>query len=402
MAKPVMPCYLRFKNSMIQVLTDLFSVTLDHWTDYLFLSLAGLAVIAWGVQIFYYFYFFLRIHRYRKVNDKQTLDPVSVIICAKNEAENLRKNLPFVLEQEYPEFQVVVVNDGSSDDTSAVLADMKKAYKHLYVTQIEHTHPYPHAKKLAQTIGVKAARFDQLLFIDADCRPASANWIRCMQSNFLPKKEIVLGYGAYEKKKGLVNMFIRMDTLWIAQQYFSFAIHGIPYMGCGRNLAYRRSLFFNNKGFANQLHLQSGDDDLFVNQTANKTNTAIEIDPDSITVSEPMHTMNSWLRQKRRHLTSGLYYRALHRFLIGLEIVSREYFYVSLIVLLSFWKFPGYLFLLLLFRWIMHLWIVKLTMKRLKEEGVWLFSLIYDLLMPAISGFLILKTKLKKNKKFAW
>ena len=387
---------------MIQVLTDLFRVTLDHWTDFLFLSIAGLTVIAWGVQLFYYFYFFLQISRFRKVNEKQTLDPVTVIICAKNEDDNLRKNLPLVLEQDYPEFQVVVVNDGSSDDTASVLAEMKERYKHLYVTQIEHTHPYPHAKKLAQTIGVKAAKFDQMLFIDADCRPASLNWIRCMQSNFLPKKEIVLGYGAYEKKKGLVNKFIRMDTIWIAQQYFSFAIRRIPFMGVGRNLAYRRSLFFNNKGFASQLHLQSGDDDLFVNQTASKTNTAIEMDPDSITVSEPMGTMNRWLRQKRRHLTAGMYYRAWHRFLIGLEIVSREYFYVSLIVLLSFWKFPGYLFLLLLLRWIVHLWIFKLTMKRLKEEGIWLFSLIYDLLMPAISGFLIMKTKFKKNKKFAW
>lgn len=387
---------------MIQVLTDLFRITLDHWTDYLFLAIAVLAAIAWGVQIFYYFYFFLQIHRYRKVNEKQTLDPVTVIICAKNEANNLLKNLPLVLEQDYPEFQVVVVNDGSNDETSDILAEMQTKYKHLYVTKIEHTHPYPHAKKLAQTIGIKAARFDQLLFTDADCCPVSVNWIHCMQSNFLPKKEIVLGYGTYETKKGLVNKFIRMDTIWIAQQYFSFAIRGIPYMGVGRNLGYRRSLFFNNKGFANQLHLQSGDDDLFVNQTANKTNTAIEIDPDSVTVSEPMLTMKNWLQQKRRHLTAGLYYRPLHRLLIGFEIVSREYFYVSLIVLLSFWKFPGYLFLLLLFRWIMHLWIFKLTTKRFNEKGIWLFSLIYDLLMPAISGYLILKTILKKNKKFDW
>ncbi|MFA6128029.1 MAG: glycosyltransferase [Bacteroidales bacterium] len=387
---------------MIQVLTDLFRITLDHWTDFLFLSIGGLTVIAWCIQLFYYFYFFLRIHRYRKVNEKQTPDPVSVIICAKNEADNLRKYLPDVLEQDYPEFQVIVVNDGSQDDTAMVLAEMEKKYKHLYVTRIEHTHPYPHAKKLAQTIGVKAARYDQLLFIDADCRPATRNWINCMQSNFLPKKEIVLGYGAYEKKKGLVNRFIRMDTLWTAQQYFSFAIRGIPYMGCGRNLAYRRSLFFNNKGFANQLHLQSGDDDLFVNQTASKTNTAVEFDPDSKTISEPMLTMNNWLRQKRRHLTAGFYYRTWHRFLIGLELISREYFYLSLIVLLSFWKFPGYLFLLLLVRWIIHLWIVKLTMNRLKEDGLWLFSLIYDLFMPAISGFLVMKTKLSKTKKFNW
>jgi len=387
---------------MIPVLTDVFRITLDTWTDYLFLSLAGLTVIAWGVQIFYYFYFFLQVHRYRKVNEKPVQDPVSVIICAKNEADNLLKNLPMVLDQDYPEFQVIVVNDGSNDDTASILAVMQEKYKHLYVTRIEHTHPYPHAKKLAQTIGVKAAKYDQLLFIDADCRPATNNWIRCMQSNFLPKKEIILGYGAYEKEKGLVNMFIRMDTIWIAQQYFSFTLRKIPFMGVGRNLAYRRSLFFNNKGFANQLHLQSGDDDLFVNQTASKTNTAIEIDPDSKTISEVMHSMNDWLQQKRRHLTTGFHYKPLHRFLIGLEVVSREYFYLSTIVLLSFWKFPGYLILMFLFRWIMHLWIFKLTMKRLKEEGIWLFSLIYDILMPVISGILILKTKLKKNQKFNW
>jgi glycosyltransferase involved in cell wall biosynthesis len=387
---------------MIQVLTDLFRISLTQWTDFLFLSLAGLTVIAFAVQIFFYLYFFLRIHRYRKTNLKQTQDPVSVIICAKNEAENLRNYLPLVLEQDYPEFQVVVVNDGSSDDSTLILNELEAKYKHLYVTRIEHTHPYPHAKKLAQTIGIKAAKYDQLLFIDADCKPISPNWIACMQSNFLPKKEIILGYGAYEKRKGMVNKFIRMDTMWIAQHYMSFADRGIPFMGAGRNLAYRRSLFFNNKGFANQLHLQSGDDDLFVNHTANKTNTAIEIDPDSITVSEPMTTMNSWLQQKRRHLTAGMHYHPWHRFLIGLELVSREYFYISVIVLLSFWKFPGYLIIIFLFRWIMHLWIVKLTMRRFKEKGIWLFSLFYDLFMPAISTFLVLKTKFKKNKKFAW
>jgi hypothetical protein len=193
-----------------------------------------------------------------------------------------------------------------------------------------------------------------------------------------------------------------MDTVWIAQQYISYALRGVPFMGVGRNLAYRRSLFFNNKGFANQLHLQSGDDDLFVNQTANSTNTAVEYHPGSFTISEPMPDMKSWLRQKRRHLTTGLHYHRLHRFLIGLEIVSREYFYLAIIVLLAMWQLPGYLIVMLLFRWTMHLWITKLTMRRFSEKGILLFSLLYDLIMPAVSGFLILKTKMKKTKQFNW
>ena len=387
---------------MIQILTDLFRISFTHWSDFLFISLAGLTLIAFLIQILFYFRFYLQIHRYSAKDVKSTKDPVSVIICAKNEAENLSKFLPLVLEQDYPQFQVVVVNDGSKDESAAILADFEKRYAHLYVTAIEHTHPYPHAKKLAQTIGIKAAKYDQLLFIDADCRPAGTNWISAMQSHFLPRKEIILGYGAYEREKGFTNKFIRTDTVWIAQQYLSFAIRGIPYMGVGRNLAYRRSLFFNNKGFAGQLHLQSGDDDLFVNQTANRENTTVEFEPDSITYSEPMHSFNSWLRQKRRHLTTGFSYKTKHRFWIALEVLSREYFFVSCIVLLALWKLPGYLILMLLFRMIMHLWIFKLTMKRFQEKGIWLFSIIYDLFMPAISGYLILKTKLSKTKRFNW
>jgi glycosyltransferase involved in cell wall biosynthesis len=387
---------------MTQALADLFRIPAANLTDIIFLVAGGLVALAWIIQIFYYFFFFLQVHRYRKPARKEETDPVSVIICAKNEADNLRKFLPAVLNQDYPEFQVIVVNDGSQDDTASVLTEFQLQYKNLYVTSIEHTHPYPHAKKLAQTIGIKAARYDQLLFIDADCRPAGPEWILSLQSNFLPRKEIILGYGAYERKKGLANLFIRTDTLWIAQEYFSFAIRGFPFMGVGRNLAYRRSLFFNNKGFANHLHLQSGDDDLFVNQTAEKVNTTIELDPRSFTYSEPMATLSGWFRQKRRHLTTGFYYKALHRFLISLEVVSREFFYLGIIVLLSFWKLPGYLLALLLSRWIVYLWVTKLTMRRLQEKGIWLFSLIYDLAMPILTGYLMIKNRLSRNKKFNW
>jgi len=387
---------------MIQVITDLFTISFDRWSDFLFLSVAALTFIAFIIQIFFYLGLYLKVHRHKPANLKTTMDPVTVIICAKNEAENLKKFLPLVLEQEYPTFQVVVVNDGSRDETPELLAVFEKKYPHLYVTHIDHTHPYPHAKKLAQTIGIKAAKYDQLLFIDADCRPASPHWIELMQRHFHPRTEIILGYGAYEREKGFTNKFIRTDTAWIAQQYLAFAIKRKPFMGVGRNLAYRRSLFFNNKGFANQLHLQSGDDDLFVNQTATGENTAVEYHPDSYTYSEPKHTFNDWLRQKRRHLTTGFHYRSLHKFYIALEVLSREYFYLSIIVLLAMWKLPGYLILLLLLRWIMHLWVFRLTMKKLGEKGIWLFSIVYDLFMPAISGFLILKSKTKKNKKFNW
>lgn len=387
---------------MYQIITDFFNIPLAHWTDFLFLGLGCLTLIAWIIQLVYYFYFNLSIHRYKKTNIKPMLDPVSVIICANNEADNLKKNLPEILGQFYPEFQVIVVNDGSKDDTPTILAHFQNKHPHLYVTTIEHTHPYPHAKKLAQTIGIKAAKYDQLLFIDPDCRPIGPNWIRQMQSNFLVKNDIVLGYGAFEREKKLVNLFLRTDTVYIAQQYLSYAIHNMPFMGVGRNLAYRKSFFMSHKGYANQLHLQSGEEDLFVNQHATSVNTAIEMHPESITRAEPYHKFRTWLRQKRRNLLTWTHYRSRHKFLMALDVSSRLYFYVSSIVLLSFWHFAGYVILLLLFRLIMHLWIFKLTMRRLQEKGIWLFSLIFDFIMPFISGTLMIRNRLRKNKKFVW
>ncbi len=373
------------------------------WAEFYNLSVFELVTIsiftfAFIVQIFYYLFFYLRI-AFLKVKDKKNEQfPVSVIICAKDEAQNLENFLPKVLEQDYPDFEVIVVNDGSEDETEDVLKRFDNKYKHLYVTTIPKNNRFRQGKKLAVTIGLKAAKNEWVLLTDADCEPVSKNWIRKMQANFKENTEIVLGYGGYFKRKGFLNKLIRFDSLFIAMQYFTFAKAGIPYMGVGRNLAYRKSVFFKNKGFASHLKLKSGDDDLLVNKIARKKNTAIELSPESFTRSVPETSFSSWYYQKKRHLTTGRYYRFKHKFILGLEMFSRFLFYLSLIVGIIYTSLWQYFAAVFLIRFILQLINFYAASVKFKESQVFYFGIIFDFILPLIN-FIIILSNIRLRKK---
>ncbi len=381
------------------MITDLFRISIDSNQDWLWYLLASLCLLAFTIQLYYFVRLYLPLIRFKKVNVKSVMEPVSVIICARNEAANLKRFLPSVLNQFYPEFQVIVVNDGSTDESADILSTFKEQYKHLYITGIE-PRPYQNTKgkKLAQTIGIKAAKFDQLLFIDADCEPVNPNWIRHMQSNFLQQTQIVLGYGKYIPAKGLLNKWIRIDTVFIAMQYMVMSLIGKPFLGVGRNLAYRKSLFFERKGFASHLHLASGDDDLFVNENADRYNTVVEIHPESFTQSLPKTKFKNWIRQKKRHLTTGMWYKKEHRRFLGAELLSRMVFYLSAILLLTFYFWPGYIISLILLRIGIFAYFFKRSMKRLNERNILVYSLFYDLVWPLLGGILFAGNILRKGK----
>lgn len=288
------------------------------------------------MQLYYIFTVHLRLRSFDSDERNDDIShPVSVIICARNEENNLKENLSSVLEQDYPDFEVVVVNDCSNDDSKYVLEDFAKRYPRLKVVTISEHERFKHGKKFAVTLGIKAAQNEHLLFTDADCRPASENWLKRMQQHFSDGKEIVLGYSPYQRTKGFLNMLIRFETFYTALNYFSFALTGKPYMGVGRNLAYTRSLFFSGKGFASHMHIMSGDDDLFVNQHANSGNTAIEIHPEAQVWSEPKRTFSSLITQKMRHMGAGKAYKTSHRQMLSLQASSGMGFYIFLIALIA-------------------------------------------------------------------
>lgn len=248
--------------------------------------------------------------------------PVSVIVCAHDEEENLRTLIPQLLRQEYPDFEVIVVNDRSNDDTYDFLREESLRDPRLKMVNVKATPDHVNSKKFALTLGIRAAAHEWILHTDADCRPVNSHWISSMTQSMNADSQFVLGFSPYREMKGFLNLFIRYDTIVTALQYLSFAAWKVPYMGVGRNLAYRKSLFLEKKGFNHFLHITGGDDDLFVNQHATGKNTKIEYSPASLVYSVPKTTWSSFFYQKVRHLSVGKLYRSKHKFLLGLLAVS--------------------------------------------------------------------------------
>lgn len=295
-------------------------------------SLLVLSAILFAIQLYYILFQFSGVGFKKIIKPKaDNSDPVSIIICSRNELKNLRQFLPEILNQDYPQYQVVVVNDCSWDESSRYLEEMEDAHFNLKVITINEQEKYQHGKKFALTLGIKGAAFDRLIFTDADCCPASNQWLKQMSSTLSIDKEIVVGYGAYKKNSGFLNKWIRFDTAQNGLLYISRALKGKAYMGVGRNLGYVRSLFFKNKGFASHNHLLSGDDDLFVNETATKNNVGVCLSNESITISIPKETLKDWLLQKRRHMSSGKYYKSSDKNLIGMYYFSHTFFLLLII-----------------------------------------------------------------------
>jgi len=368
-----------------------------HWGEILFYVFAAITII----QVFYYTWFFSRIAFYKIKEKKQSQQhPVSVILCARDEDENLARNLPGVLVQSYPStFEVVVVNDNSLDDSKYILQELKKTFKSLNVVELTQEAKLIAGKKYPLSIGIKESKYEMLLLTDADCVPSSEHWIEKMQNAYTEETEIVLGYGAYHKKKGLLNKLIRFETFHTALQYLSYALAGIPYMGVGRNLSYKKGLFFRNKGFSSINHIPSGDDDLFINKTANKKNTTVVIDPDAITRSIPKTTWSGWLRQKSRHYTTAKYYKPKHKFLLGLYFATQFIYYPLFAAAIIFydWKWALAAFGL---RFLIQAFVLYKSMKKMGEIDLWPWFVFLDMWM--FFYYLIFAPALWKKPKQHW
>ncbi|MDX1602880.1 MAG: glycosyltransferase [Salinimicrobium sediminis] len=319
--------------------------------------------------------------------------PVSVIICAKNEAENLRNFLPLILSQDHPNFEVVVINDASTDDTLEVLEEFEASNPKVKIVNVQNNEAFWANKKYALTLGIKKAKKPYLLFTDADCRPESNRWLQEMSAHFEEQKSIVLGYGGYLiNTRSPLNKLIRFETLFTAIQYFSYASWGKPYMGVGRNLAYTSEEFYRQNGFANHLHVKAGDDDLFVNGAANKLNTALCLSPGGITRSVPKEDLKSWFQQKRRHVSIATHYKLEHKFLLGVFYTSQLIFWILFFVLLfsTYWQVA---LIFLAIRWIVQGTVFYNSGKKFGETDLfWVFPFLELFLIWAQLGIFIANT----------
>jgi len=356
-----------------------------------------IVLIAFLIQIIYYLIIYIRPSVWKRKNITDEEKPLSVIICAQNEYVNLKKHLPKILEQKYSNYEVIVVNDCSEDNTEMLLGELEQKYSHLRHTSIEKDRKFTHGKKLAVTIGIKSAKNNYLVFTDADCYPVSDLWLKEISKSYVVNKQIVLGYGGYEKQKGFLNRIIRFDTFFIAMQYLGFALAGRPYMGVGRNMSYLKQLFFAGSGFSKHYNLLSGDDDLFINDNASKHNTTVVISKDSIIRSVPKTTWSDWAKQKKRHITTGKYYKKGDKFFLSFEPFSRFMFYAGLIALFIFKFNIIYIGTIFAVRMLIQLIVIKLNMNKLSEKGFLLLVPFFDIFLPFI--YLLFYRSNRKNSR---
>lgn len=355
-------------------------------------------LIIFLIQVAYYAVLFLRfgLSKINKPSKKNI--GISVLICAKNESENLKAFIPFILEQDYPQFEIILINDDSKDDTLDIMEGFAASSERVKVVNVKPVDAFWKNKKYPLTLGIKASTYNFLLFTDADCKPLSNRWISEMSRHFSNTNEIVLGYGGYKKIPGsFLNTLIRFETVFTAMQYFSFAIIGKPYMGVGRNLAYRKETFFKVKGFTEHMNVASGDDDLFINQAANSYNTTICIDPASFTESIPKQNFRAWFDQKRRHITTSKYYKSNFKILLGLFYMSQFLFWAlafTLLILSFQWKLVLAIFLLrLLLVYISY----GLSAKKFKALDTLLFLPILELFLIIVQMVIFISNQTSKT-----
>lgn len=368
---------------------------MDHLS---LISICALSITLVSVLVLSYYYIsiFYKLGSEQERRLQGNPSPVSVVICARNEQENLKKFLPLILEQDHPDFEVVVVNDASYDDTEEVLAEFESKYSRLIVVRITADQKRTAGKKMALTLGFKRASKNVFLLTDADCRPKSKQWIREMSDGMI--KGIVLGYSGYEKRKGLINLLIRFDTWCTAVQYLSAALAGKAYMGVGRNMGYTRNHYLENGGFKSHYHIMSGDDDLLVNHTSTAKNVMVRVHENAHTISIPKNGWVKWFDQKRRHISVSTEYTNRSKRFLACYHFAQVFFYAGLVLLVLLrydWKWVVSLFIL---KTTIHLLISIRHSRLLKEKEMVVLLPLLEPLMLSINLTLGIWSRIRRPK----
>lgn len=377
------------------------------------LTVLALAFLLLIIQIIYYTGLYNKINSHSKAVDKgkivynEELPPLSIIICAHDESYNLRRNLPAILEQDYPQFEVIVVNDGSTDESDDILKLLSNQYPHLYHTFTPESSRYISRKKISTTLGIKASKYPWLVFTEANCKPTSNQWLKQMARNFTPDTDIVLGYSNCKQTKGWMNRKTTFDLFFHSVRYLGYALCGKPFMGIGRNMAYRKELFFREKGFSNQLNLLRGEDNLFINQIANENNTRVETSVDSIIEIQTISRLKDWKEEKLNYYIASNYFKGKQHLWLGFETTTRLFLYLSCIggmvlsILNHQWLMLAFCFIFLISRYIMQAIILNKTNKNLGGNLRFVaFLPLFDFLQPLQTLGFKLNLLFKGTKEF--
>lgn len=319
-----------------------------------------------GIQIIYYF-LFSSILLKKKSTESHPEKPISVIIFVKNNAKNLSQFLPSILTQKYSNFEVVLIDNNSTDKTHKVIQSFAKNHPIIRIVNVENNEAFWGSKKYALTLGIKASKYDHLLFTEATCNPISENWISEMSHQFSPNKSIILGYSSFKSENSVSNFIIRFYHFILSIQYLNFTKLGMPFMADSRNFAYKKDTFFKAKGFINHMKHEFGEDDLFMQDAANKTNTTFTISKDSFIESNTPKSFLSWFFDQRKKVFLKKKYKNKHRFFLGLFTISKMSFYLFAIIILFYFPYKIILPFIISYFLIQYI-IIGLSLKKLNEK----------------------------------
>lgn len=389
----------------MDIISSIYTISISEWVAII------LYLLFFIIQLIFYFFLFRKpyLHAAKSnlsnddtTENKKKLPGISVIITAKNEAENLRNNLPSILNQDYPNLQVIVVNNASSDSTDDVLDTLRSKHPILHVTFIPVGSNVTNNKKLALTVGIKAAKHDILLFTEPDTKPLSTKWVYEYAKTFDKQKDIVLGACQLKIEKSHFKKYILFDNLFSGINYTSMALAKKPFMGIGRNMAFRKNLFFDNKGFSSLLNIEDGEDNVFINRIATDRDTAVLLTEESMVVSNVAEGILSWKNIKTKYLTTRKHYNGKRKELLSFEIFSRYAFYTLFIVLcvigiISSLKIVVfYAILLILLRYLIQLIVINKSSKVYNAGSFYSSIPLFDILKPLVD-YLFLKKEKNRN-----
>jgi glycosyltransferase involved in cell wall biosynthesis len=334
------------------------------------MALSYVLVLAFAIQIYYLVFVFSKLAFYNPKRTGNTAEhSVSIVICAHNEVQNLKTLIPQLLEQKHSEFEIILMLDRCTDGTNKWLE--KNNFTKTIWIEISETPNGWNSKKYALHQGIQQAKNDIILLTDADCRPHSSNWVTAMTQNINESLEACIGYSPYLRQNSLLNLIIRFETFYTAVQYFSWALCGKPYMGVGRNMAYSKKFFIQNKGMDDIKDINGGDDDLFANKSFTGTNNTIQIDADSLMWSVPKYSYQSYWKQKLRHLNAGKYYSANHKIRLGVYLLTLLIFIGVSTALLVVWSTPIPIFIMIILRSLILIYLFKRINCKLNENFKW-------------------------------
>ncbi len=368
-------------------------------------AIFGVFALCAFIQFYYYWGPFRKVAYAQPKAKSEKKRPVSVVICAKNEQLNLEKNLPLYLKQNYPEFEVVVVNDCSTDETEGLLYTLKQKHKNLQVTTIEQDRKFLHDRKLAITVGIKAARHDCIIFTEPDCAPTGDKWLDTMQQAFGDKGELVVSYCRSERREGIAEKILRSDSVVSAMFALRGAMVGKPYRSSIKNMGLSQALFFRSKGFASYNSYPYSEETIFLCRNGNAANTQVALSPNAILSSSQALTFGQWFKQKCLYASLlGMGKRGIGR--LRFEMFSRTLFYIAFAVLLvlAIIRLDYLLMLcmlpLLLTRFITRMVVMKKMLTKLQEKGIFFWILLYDFFAPLLAFVIAtVQPNLQKIKK---